>query len=86
MRVWTLSCLLILLAACGTERIVEKPVVVEVVKTEWREVPPDLLLECIKPEIPDGITWGELAVKLGEAIAEIETCNGQLRAIGSLGQ
>lgn len=84
---WILVSLMPLFAACGTERIVEKPVVVEVPgPVQWREVPADLLLECVKSSIPDGLTYGEALEAWAEDRAQIDVCNGQLQAIGSLGQ
>ena len=74
------------LTACGTERVVEKPVVVEVVKTEWRAVPDDLTAPCAKTEIQVGMTYGEAIESWAKDRASIDACNGKLKGIRSLGQ
>jgi hypothetical protein len=73
------------LTACGTERVVEKPVIVEVVKTEWREVPADLTARCAKSEIPEAMTYGEALESWAKDRASIDACNGKLAGIESLG-
>lgn len=85
MRVWALLCPIALSVACGTERIVERPVIHEIVKTEWREVPADLLSRCDKTIIEDGMTYGEALEMWAKDRASIDACNGKLAGIKSLG-
>ena len=78
--------LLILLTLCGCEtvRIVEKPVVVEVVKFKRVPVPAEHLVLHHKTTLPATLTYGE-AIQLWAADrAIIDTQNGQLEAIGVL--
>jgi hypothetical protein len=77
--------LLLLLTACGTERVVERPVIHEVVRVEWREIPADLTARCPKSEIPDSLTFGQAVELWAEDRAAIEQCNGKLAGIESLG-
>lgn len=75
---------LLLLGACGTTKIVEKPVPVEVVRFERVPVPSDLLVRHQPATIPEQLTYGE-AIQLWSADrAIIETLLGQIRAIESL--
>lgn len=84
-RVLIPLCLTLSLTACGTERVVEKPVIVEVVKTEWRSIPADLTEQCPKVTIPDGLTFGQAIELWAEDRAAIDACNGKLAGIKSLG-
>lgn len=82
MRVLILLSLTTLFAACGTERVVEKPVLVEVPgPVEYVAVPADLLLRHIKTTIPATLTYGEALQLWAEDRAIIEKQNGQLAAI-----
>lgn len=66
--------------------IVEKPVPVEVPgPVEWREIPPNLLIQHNKTTIPEAITYGEALQLWSEDRAIVDTLLGQLSAIGSLG-
>lgn len=78
-------CLTLFLTACASERIVEKPVIHEVVKTEYRDVPSDLTTRCKKTEIPETMTYGEALEGWAADRAQIDVCNGRLAGIESLG-
>ena len=80
-----LLCLTLFFAACGTERVVEKPVIHEVVRVEWREIPSDLTAPCGKSEIPADLTFGQAIELWADDRAQIDTCNGRLAGIESLG-
>ena len=80
------SCLLLCCVACGTERVIEKPVIHEVVRTEWREIPSDLTLPCPKAEIGPEMTYGAALEAWSEDRAAIDACNGKLAGIESLGE
>lgn len=82
MRALLLLFLTIFLTACGTERVVEKPVVVEVPgPVEYVPVPGDLLIRHIKTTVPESLTYGEALQLWAEDRAIIDTQNGQLAAI-----
>ena len=81
----TLLCLTLFLTACANERIVEKPVIHEVVRTEYRDVPSDLVRKCEKTEIPETMTYGEALEGWAADRAQIDVCNGRLAGIESLG-
>ena len=84
MRVLILLCLPLCLTACGTERIVEKPVVHEVIKTEWRSIPGDLTTECVKATINSDMTYGEALSAWAQDRASLDVCNGKLNGIKRL--
>lgn len=85
MPAWTLLFLLPFLTSCDRVRIVEKPVIHEVVKVEWRDVPADLTQPCDKAEIPPQMTYGEALEGWAKDRASIDACNGKLAGIESLG-
>ena len=76
----------LLLTACATERIVEKPVPVEVIRVEQTPVPDDLLILHAKTTIPDTLTYGEAIQLWAEDRALVDILNGQLIAIGKLNE
>jgi hypothetical protein len=79
-------CLLLSLTACATEKFVPVPEIVEVPgPVQWREIPAGLTEPCEKTEIPDGMTYGQALEKWAEDRAAIDTCNGRLAGIDSLG-
>ena len=78
--------MLFFLTACGTERVIEKPVIHEVVRTEWRNVPADLLERCEKQAITEGMTYGEAIEAWAKDRSAIDVCNGRLTAIGTLNE
>jgi len=87
MRVWILLSLLTLLTACGTTKVVEKPVPVPVPgPTQYIDVPADLVKTGKKQSIPDSITYGEALELWVKDRAIIDTLNGQLLGIKSLEQ
>lgn len=86
MRVSILLCLLICLTACGTTKVVEKPVLVETVRTEFRAVPGDLLVIAHKTTIPETLTYGEAMLLWSADRAIIDVQNGQIEAIESLNE
>ena len=82
----TLLFLTLCLTACDRTRVVEKPVIHEVVRTEWREIPADLTTRCDKAQIPEQATYGKLIELWSEDRANIDVCNGKLAGIESLGE
>lgn len=84
MRVLLLSFLMPWLTACGTERVIEKPVPVEVVRIERTLVPGEFLVLHPKTEIPEDLTYGDALQLWSEDRAIIDRQNGQLRAIQTL--
>lgn len=76
--------LLLFLTACGTERVVERPVIHEVVRTEWREVPIDLTASCDKQPIPDSMTYADVLESWAKDRSSLDRCNGKLTGIRSL--
>jgi len=87
MRVLTLLFLLTLLTACGTTKIVEKPVPVPVPgPTQYIDVPAQLTLTRQKTPIPETITYGQALELWSKDRAIIDTLNGQLLGIKSLEQ
>jgi len=86
MHALILICLLSLLTACAKERIVTVPEIVEVVNTEYVEVPGNLLIKHQKTTIPETLTYGDAILLWAEDRRIIETQNGQLLAIQSLGE
>lgn len=84
MHVWIPICLLLSLTACGTERIIEKPVPVEIIRVEYVPVPADLLHGAQKQTIPETLTYG-LGIELwAEDRSTIDILNAKLKAIQSL--
>ena len=80
-----LLCLLPLLTACGTERVITQPEVVEVVRVERVTVPGDLLIQHNKTTIQEGpVSFAEAIEYWSLDRAIIDTLNGQIRAIESL--
>lgn len=83
-HVLILLCLAFSLTACGTERIIEKPVPVEIVRIETMPVPDDLLRPGVKKDIPDGMTYGQAIESWAADRFTIDKLNGQLKAISVL--
>lgn len=81
-----LTCLLIpaLLTGCGSQRVVTVPEVVEVVKYERIPVPAELLADCVKSLVPSELTYGQALSLWAEDRAKLDTCGGQIEAIGVL--
>ena len=80
-----LPLILLLSTGCVREVIVEKPVPVEVPgPVEWRDIPPNLLIQHNKSTIPEALTYGEALQLWAEDRASIESLNGNIRAISSL--
>jgi len=73
-----------LLAGCANERIIEKPVPVEVVRVERIPIPADLLVLHNKTTIPETVTYGETLQLWAADRGIIDTLLGQLDAIRSL--
>ena len=86
-RVLAPLCLLFLSTACSTtERVVLKPEIVEITTTEYVAVPADLTTPIAKQSRPDGdITYGDAINLWVLERATIDTLNGRLKAIESLG-
>lgn len=79
-----LLCLTLCLSGCGSVRVVEKPVTVEVVRERMLPVPADLLVPCYVQPIPETLTYGEAIELWAKDRAATAECNGRLRAIQSL--
>ena len=79
-------------AGCGSTRIVEKPVPVEIEVTKLIPVPAELLITRPPQSIPlgdgefSGATYGDILVILGKDRASLDACNAQLEAIGELNE
>ena len=82
--VWTCLFLIPLFGGCATERIVEKPVPVNVVRTERVPVPSDMLVRHQKTTVPDSLTYGEAIQLWSEDRRIIDTLLGQIEAIEAL--
>ncbi len=81
MRALLLAFLAIFLTACATERVVEKPVIVEVPgPVEFIPVPGEHLARQ-KITVPPSLTYGEALELFAEALTAIDKLNGQLAAI-----
>ena len=85
MRVLPLLCLLIFCQACAPTRVVTKPEVVTVTKTEWKPVPADLVKPENPAEIPNSVTYGDALALWAEDRRSLAIVNGRLKAIESLG-
>lgn len=85
-KVVLISLFLLTLSACSTTEIVEKPVPVEVVKTEFVPVPADLVAEIPKNTVPDGLTFADALELWSEDRAIIDTLNARLRGIQGLSE
>ncbi|MGK0705141.1 Rz1-like lysis system protein LysC [Yokenella regensburgei] len=65
-----------LLSGCAKQQIVR-----EAVKVKNPPIPANLLIDCVVPDIPEKMTFGD-SVNLNVALLlSIENCNGQLDAI-----
>lgn len=88
MRIYALILLflasLLTLYGCESTRIVEKPVLVEVVKFERVPVPDKHLVIHNKTTLPDSLTYAEAIQLWAEDRAIVDKQNGQLEAIGVL--
>ncbi len=86
-RALLLLCLLSLSTACSTtERVVLKPEIVEITKTEYVAVPDDLTTPIAKQDRPDGdLTYGDAIGLWVMDRATVDKLNGRLKAIDSLG-
>ena len=74
----------LLFAGCASERIVDRPVPVEVVRTEYVPVPESLVTPIEPSAIPDKITYGMALTLWAQDRKTIANLNEQLRAIRSL--
>ena len=86
MRALLLLCLTISLTGCATERIVEVPVPVEIIRTEYIPVPGDLLTPLPKATIPNGLTYGQALERWYSDRATIDKLNALLLGIKSLNE
>ena len=76
---------MLFLTACGNTKIIEKPVPVPVEVVKYIEVPFDLTMKRNKVTLPDTLTYGEALELWSVDRATIDTLNGQLEAVESLG-
>lgn len=83
-RVLTLAFLLSLLTACGTEKVVEKPVPVRVEVVKWTPVPKDLTRQLPKQAIPDTLTYGQAIELWSRDRGSLDIVNARLRGIQEL--
>ena len=83
-NVWIFLCLPAFLTACATERVVTVPEVVEVVRYERVNIPPELLSDCRISPVTDDLTFGQAVGLWADDRASLAACNGQLEAIRSL--
>ncbi|MFZ5104509.1 Rz1-like lysis system protein LysC [Enterobacter roggenkampii] len=68
--------LLMLLSGCAKQQIVR-----EAIKVKNPPIPANLLIDCMVPDLPEQMTFGD-SVQLNVALLlSIENCNGQLEAI-----
>ncbi len=74
-------CLALFLTSCASERIVEKPVITEVVRVEYRPLPAELLMEHGKSTIPGELTFGDALKLWGYDRAAIDALNAQIASI-----
>jgi hypothetical protein len=77
---------MLLLTACAETKIIEKPVPVYIDRVEYIPVPYDLTIKRNKTAIPETLTYGEALELWSVDRATIETLNGQMEAVESLGQ
>ena len=86
MRVWGLMFPLLCLTACASERLVPVTKVVEVPgPVRWQAIPKALLKPCEPLPIPERATYADLIEIHAGDRSVIDTCEGQLEAIRSLG-
>ncbi|WP_425332244.1 Rz1-like lysis system protein LysC [Lelliottia amnigena] len=67
---------MVLLSGCAKQQIVREPI-----KVKNPPIPANLLIDCVVPDIPDGMTFGASVQLNIELLLSIENCNGQLSAI-----
>ena len=79
-------CLPLSLSGCGQTEIIERPVPVEVVRTEFVPIPADLTEPGAPAVIPDGLTYGDALELWAVDRATIETQAERLRQIRAIGQ
>ena len=84
-RAWIALFLLPFLTSCANERIVERPVPVEVVRVETLPVPQDLLSQCAKQPVPESMTYGEALAAWSKDRSCIDILNTRIDAIRMLG-
>lgn len=81
----TSLCLALSLSACGSVKVVEKPVPVEVVRTEYVPVPFQLVRPRQLQTVPDTMTYGDAMILWARDREALRNANAQLIAIGKLG-
>ncbi|WP_420921644.1 Rz1-like lysis system protein LysC [Citrobacter braakii] len=64
------------LSGCAKQQIVR-----EAIKVPSPPIPGNLLIDCVVPNIPDGMTFGDSVLLNISLLLSIEKCNGQLSAI-----
>lgn len=80
-HVWILLSLPIFLTACTTERLVEVPVPVEIVRTETAAIPDDLTEPVEKAVVSESMTYGEALAAWADDRASVDVANAKLKAI-----
>lgn len=76
--------LTIALFGCSAERIVDRPVPVEIVRTEYVPVPMELTKAVPPADIPDTITYGQALTLWAQDRKALLNANEQLMAIRKL--
>ncbi|WP_444546601.1 Rz1-like lysis system protein LysC [Citrobacter portucalensis] len=64
------------LSGCAKQQIVR-----EAIKVPNPPIPENLLIDCVVPNIPDRMTFGDSVILNISLLLSIENCNGQLSAI-----
>ncbi|MGY9345707.1 Rz1-like lysis system protein LysC [Citrobacter portucalensis] len=67
------------LSGCAKQQIVR-----EAIKVQNPPIPESLLIDCVVPDIPDGMTFGDSVQLNITLLLSIENCNGQLSAIRAI--
>lgn len=81
---WTLACTVIFSTGCASERVMEKPVPVEITRTVYVPIPADLLREQPKTTISETLTYGQAILRWDADRSSLAVCNARLRAIAAL--
>ncbi|QGF22047.1 Rz-like spanin [Erwinia phage Midgardsormr38] len=78
-RAALLLCLTTLLASCANRQIQYATV-----KTPYLPIPASLLSECLVPDIPRAMTYGDSVLLNFRLLDSLDECNGKLRAISKI--
>lgn len=81
---FALPILVLGMSACGHTQVIEKPVPVEIVRTEYVPVPDRFLVEHQPSTIPESATYGEVIQLWSSDRDTIKVLLAQIRAIKDL--